>query len=324
MPGAERTVERSAERRGYFYVATAAFTFSLMAVQVKIGGRTLPVEMLMLGRCAVTLVLSIATLRLRGIPLRGNNERLLVWRGLFGLTGLVSWFYAVTKLPLADVTVIHFMHPVLTTMLAAKWLDEKVTTPHLIALGFGLVGTMLVARPPFLFGPAALGAEALGAGALGAGTLGAGPGLDTLGLVAAVVSAIASACAYVLVRRASRTDDPDVIVFYFPLVATPILAPFVLARWVWPTPFEWLLLGTIGLTTHVSQVLLTRGIALVSAGRATTLGYTQVLYAATWGVLLFGERPALSTLLGAFALGVAAVFLLRGSRNGAASSCVGS
>ncbi len=288
-PDADRT------RRGYLYLAAAAFTFSLMAVQVKIGGRTLPVEMLMLGRCAVTLVASTLTLHIRKVRFRGKDEKLLVLRGLFGLAGLVSWFYALTRLPLADVTVIHFMHPILTTVLAARLLGERVSLSLAGALAFGLLGTLLVARPPVLFG--------------------GGAALDPAGLAAAVVSAITSACAYVVVRRVSRTDDPDVIVFYFPLVATPLLAPFVIARWVWPTPLGWLLLFTVGLTTHVSQVLLTRGLSRVAAGRATTLGYTQILYAVVWGMLFFHEAPPPSTMLGALAIGLAALLLLRGGND---------
>lgn len=55
----------------------------------------------------------------------------------------------------------------------------------------------------------------------------------------------------------------------------------------------------MGVTTHVGQVWLTRGLALESAGRAMTVGYVQIVFAALWGMIFFAERPTPATVLGA-------------------------
>jgi drug/metabolite transporter (DMT)-like permease len=103
----------------------------------------------------------------------------------------------------------------------------------------------------------------------------------------------------VLIRRIRDRESPLVMVFYFPLVTVPLALPFAVAQWVWPTPTEWLLLLGLGVATQMAQVHMTRGLVLVPAGRATAVGYLQVVLAAVWGALLFGELPDLLTLGGA-------------------------
>ena len=47
----------------------------------------------------------------------------------------------------------------------------------------------------------------------------------------------------------------------------------------------------VGVCTHIAQVCMTRGIHLLPAGRATAIGYLQIVLAFGFGMLLFDERP---------------------------------
>jgi drug/metabolite transporter (DMT)-like permease len=268
----------------------AAFLFSLMSAQVKLAGQTLPVEMLILARTAVTLVMSYATLRAMKLDPWGQNKKLLVLRALFGVGGLECFFFALTRLPLAEATVIHYLNPIFTAVLAALVLRERVGKILALALALSFAGTLLVTRPSFLAG---------------------GASLDAIGSAAALGGAVFSACAYVTVRRLTETESPHVIVFYFPLVGLPITAPLALRGWVWPTAGGWLLLLGIGVVTQLAQVLLTKGLALVPAGRATATTYAQILFASLWGILFFSEPPSIYTLAGAALIAVATFTLMR-------------
>jgi drug/metabolite transporter (DMT)-like permease len=139
----------------------------------------------------------------------------------------------------------------------------------------------------------------------------AGASLPWPGVLAALGGAVSAACAYVTVRRLRRTDHPDVIVFYFPLVAVPAVLPFALSVWVWPSPLEWALLLVLGVVVQTAQVLLTRGLALIPAGQGTAVGYVQIAFAAAWGWLLFGEVPSVAAALGAGAIFAAALLSSR-------------
>lgn len=271
----------------------AAASFSAMSVLVKLAGRELPVATLVLARGVVTLALSAAWLRFRGIPPWGNDKPKLLLRALFGVGGLASFFYALTSLPLAEVTVLHYTNPIFTALIAAAFLGERADRRLVFAIALSLCGTLLVTRPAILFG--------------GARTLAA------VGVAAAFGSAVFSAFAYTTVRRLARNDHPDVIVFYFALLAAPVALPFAIATWRDPTPLGWLLLLGLGIATQLGQVFLTRGLALVPAARGTTVGYIQIVFAAAWGALAFDEPLSGWTLGGSLFIVVAVVLLLRRS-----------
>jgi drug/metabolite transporter (DMT)-like permease len=278
------------DRRGVGFLLLAAGGFSVMSVLVKLAGRELPVGMLVLARAVVTLVLSWAMVWMRGIRPWGTQPARLVLRALFGIGGLACFYYSLTALPLAEATVLHFLNPILTAVLAAFWLKERLGARLLIAIALALAGTIVITRPAALFD--------------GATTL------PLAGVLAALGGAVFSALAYVTVRSLSRTESTEVIVLYFALVATPATLPFALVSWVAPDAVGWLLLVGLGVFTQIGQVFLTRGITLVPAGRATTIGYVQILLATLWGWLLFAEAPTAWTLAGAALIAVAIAFLL--------------
>jgi drug/metabolite transporter (DMT)-like permease len=259
-------------------MAYGAFWFSVMSLLVKTATARLPTTEVVLVRSVVTLVLSAAMLRHAGVAPWGARHGRLVLRGVFGFFALLCFYYALAHLPIADATVLQYMNPVFTALLATVLLGERLVLGEVVATVVSLGGVVLVARPSALFG----GAAAL-----------------PLPVVAiALLGALCSASAYVTVRSIGRAEHPLVVVFYFPLVSVPLSIPLVLPHWVWPTGREWAVLAGVGLATQIAQVYLTRGLQLEPAGRATAVGYLQVVFAAAWGLLFFGERPGLWTVGG--------------------------
>lgn len=279
------------ESRGLWMLVGAAVWFSIMSALVKLAGRELPMGMAMFARSLVTLVFSYAVVQRQGRSFQSAEKKLLVLRGLFGLGGIVCFFYAVLSLPIAEATVIQFMNPLLTTLLAFVVLKERPGGSVGLALALGLSGTLLVARPAALFGEHVA--------------------LSQQGVLAGIGGAVFSSCAYVTIRRVTRTNHPDLVAFYFPLVATPATFVFALATWTWPTPRGWVLLFAIGCVTHMGQLWMTRGLALVPAGRGTAVGYLQIAFASLWGLCFFGERPSAWTAAGASLVILAAVVVVR-------------
>jgi drug/metabolite transporter (DMT)-like permease len=277
----------------------SAFSFSLMTVFVKLAGKRLPWQELVVARAAVTLVLSYAWLRVAKIPAFGEHRALLVVRGAFGFMGLSSVYYAVTHLPLAEATVIQYLYPPLTATLASLLLREPFERSAVVSIGLGLAGLLLVAQPTALFG-------------------GIAAPLDPGGLIAAFLGAFFSACAYVTVRTLGQGEHPLVIVFYFPLVALPASLVTIGPHALMPHGLEWLWLLLLGLSTQVGQVAVTRGFASAAAGRMAAYSYVQVLFSAFWGALLFNERPTPLTLAGALLIIGGALFNVRAGRRAAA------
>lgn len=270
-------------------MAAAALFFSLMSVFVKAVGQRLPTMEVVLGRGVVTLALSWVTVRRVEVSPWGRRRGLLLLRGLFGFAALSCFYYAVIHLPLADATVIQYTNPIFTALIAALVLAEGMGTIELFCVLASLAGIVLVARPTFLFG--------------------AGASLDPVAVGVGLAGAVLSAAAYVSVRRLGASEHPYVIVFWFALITVVGSAPVAAPTLLWPTPLEWAGLAAVGITTQIAQVYMTRGLGLERAGRATAVGYLQIVFAGVWGVLFFRERPDLLGVLGA-SLIVAGTFLL--------------
>ena len=104
----------------------SAFGFSIMAVCVKLASaEKIPVLEIVAARALISLVLSYLSVRYKGIDLFGNKRKLLFSRGLVGAMALVCVYYAITHLPLAEATVLQFLHPMFTAVLAVMFLKEK-------------------------------------------------------------------------------------------------------------------------------------------------------------------------------------------------------
>ncbi len=260
--------------RGVSYMMASALGFSVMSVLVKVASQRLPTGEIVLARAVVTLVISYAMVVRAGLHPWGTNKRGLVFRGVLGFGGLTFYYLAIAHLPLADATTIQNTTPLLTAVLAWWILRESIGWSTAFAIACGIGGVLLIVHP-------------------------SGAGLDPLGVGVALAAATTSAIAYVTVRQLSRTERPLVIVFYFPLVATPLAVPWAVATWVTPQPIDWLLLVAIGIATQVGQVFLTMGLALEKAGKATSVGYLQVAFAMFWQWLVFDAPPTAWTIGGA-------------------------
>jgi len=263
-------------RPGVRFMVLSALAFSLMAVCVKHAAVRLPTAEIVLFRALVSAALSAAGLARAGVAPLGTHRGLLLLRGMFGFAGLHCVFYAVANLPLAEATVLQYLHPIFTALLAWRFLGEAVGRGVAAGVSLSLLGVLFVAGLP-------------------AGDV----VLDPFAVGVAVAGAFFSGCAYVTVRRLSRSEHPLVIVLYFPMVTIPATLPWVLADPVLPAGLEWFWLLGVGVMAQIGQVALTRGMQHEPAARATALSYLQVVFAALLGAAFFAEIPGPATILGA-------------------------
>jgi drug/metabolite transporter (DMT)-like permease len=276
-------------------MVASALAFSAMGVCVKQVGGRIPTAEVVLARALVSVVLSWWLLRREGLDPWGRRRGLLLWRGTIGTVALGCVYAALASLPLASATVLQYLYPTFTGLLAWLVLGEPIGRRVLAAMALGWGGVLLVAQPAQLFS-------------------GAVP-LAPLPVLIAVTGALTTALAYVSVRSLGRSEHPLVIVFYFPLVAVPLSLPFVALDPVVPTAAELLWLLGVGLFTQLGQVSLTRGLTALPAARATAISYVQVVFAGLWGWLLFDERIDTATIGGAALVLLATLISLSSRRS---------
>ena len=285
------------ELRAGGFMLSSAISFSLMGVCVKAVGGRIPVAEVVLARSAVSLVLSIVMLRQAGLNPWGQRRGLLVLRGVIGTGALLCVFAALAQLPLAPATVLQYLQPTFTALLAWLLLGERVGPRVLLAALLGWLAVVVLSNPAELSSLV--------------GALGGGTALPLAGVLWALGGALLSAFAYVSVRALGRTEHPLVIVFYFPLVGLVLTTPLVLLQPVWPTAWEALALIGVGLFTQLGQLGVTNGLLGLPAARATALSYGQVPLAALWGWLFFREPLDPDTALAAGLVLAATLLSLR-------------
>ncbi|KAF4672748.1 hypothetical protein FOL47_000152 [Perkinsus chesapeaki] len=85
-------------------------------------------------------------------PIGPSGLRLMCFiRGFIGALANLLLLYAVAHMPMADANAIFFTNPIFTTVYASLILKQRVSVLELFALCIGLVGSLLVARPTFIF-----------------------------------------------------------------------------------------------------------------------------------------------------------------------------
>jgi drug/metabolite transporter (DMT)-like permease len=125
-----------------------------------------------------------------------------------------------------------------------------------------------------------------------------------------LVSAFFGAASYVTIRRIRR-DPPILVVFYFSVITAALALPLAARGWMGVSPVDVLLLVGIGVATHVGQLCITWGFRMERAGRASAVGYLQIVFAAAWGWVLFDEIPDGWMWVGACAIVLATLGIAR-------------
>jgi drug/metabolite transporter (DMT)-like permease len=257
----------------------SALGFALMAACVKlVASRGIPLLEIVAARSLVSLVISYVDVRRKGLSPWGTHRTLLVARGGIGAFALICVYYAVTTLPLAEATLLQYMHPVFTALLGLLLLKEGIQLSTVICIVLSIAGLIVMVEP----------------GAI----TDASTALPWFNVSVALVGAFGSAVAYVLVRRLSPLEDASVIIFYFPLVALPLSIGLLGDQYVTPDIESLGLLLLVGIFTQIGQLGLTHAMRHETAGKAAAYSYVQVIFAIALGWTVFGEIPSVWTLLG--------------------------
>lgn len=122
--------------------------------------------------------------------------------------------------------------------------------------------------------------------------------ISLLYFILGLSSAIFAGLAYNFVRKLGKTDHPIVVVFYFPLVAIPVMLVFSAFNWVTPSGWDWVLIMLMGICTQAGQLYMTKALHTEKANKVIIIKYLNVIYALIFSVFLLGEIYSYLALLG--------------------------
>ena len=234
--------------------------------------------------CATLMLLPLLWWRGPSL-LRSSQLSLYGLRVVVSLLSMQAWFYAISLIPIGEVTAISFLAPAFGTLGAILLLGERVRLRRWTAVIVGFLGAMLILRPD-------------------AATLG-------LGQACALFSALSIGIAVILIKQLTAVDDPDKIVLLTNLIMTPLSLVPALFVWTWPPPEAWLPVLGMGLTAMLAHITLVRGYAATDASLAMTFEFSRLPFSVAIAYLAFGETIDAWTWVGAAVIFASAVYIAR-------------
>jgi len=261
-------------RRGIAWMLVTMLLFVSMDAIVKQLIQTYPVPQVAWARFFFHAILLAAMLG-RRLPTTLATQRrgLQVLRSALLLVTTLQFFAGLHFLPLADMTAIMQSAPLIVTALSLPLLGEHVGIRRWAGVAAGFAGALIIIRP---------GTDAMQLAAL-------------LPLGAATTFALYQ----ITTRILSRTDATFNTLLYTPLLgaaALSIAAPFF---WVMPDAQGWALMALTGALGALGHFTMIRAFTWAPAASVSPFGYSALIWATLFGLVLFDDFPDSWTIIGA-------------------------
>ncbi len=208
-------------------------------------------------------------------PLRTKRLGMHGVRAFVNVIAMFAFYYALSIVPLAQVSALAFSVPIFTALLAMAFLGERVRLRRWAAILFGFSGVFIAFIPDMYE-----------------------PGAPQLGSLLVVLASFTWAIALIFIKVLGRTESTITITAYMVLLMTPMSLLPALAVWEWPTmeQFGWLLF--IGVVGTIGQLTVVQALKEGETHVVMPIDFTKLIWAAGLGFLWFGEIPTVFTWVG--------------------------
>ena len=272
--------------RGCLWMLAGGLLFVAVTVMVRLLGSDMPAVQAAFIRYLIGVLLVLPMLwrmRARGFGLGRGRVGRYALRGLVHGAAVLLWFYAMARIPLAEVTAIGFSTPVFTALGAILIFGEQVRLRRLLAILAGFVGTLLILRPGF---------NTIEAGSL-----------------AQLIAAFLFAGSFLLAKRMTQSESSADILVMLSVFCTLTLLPGALYYWRTPTLLEVIWLAGVAVFATSGHYAITRAIAAAPLTVTQPLSFLQLIWAILFGYWLFDEVPDSWVIIGALVIVSAVSYL---------------
>ncbi len=198
--------------------------------------------------------------------------KLVTGRGALHVAAVSLWFYAMARIPVAEVTAIGYLNPIVVTVGAAIFFGEKLALRRIMAIGVALAGALVILRP----------------------------GLREVspGQIAQLGAAICFGLSYLIAKRLSALMPAGALVALLSLTVTIGLAPFAALVWVPPTLAQIGQLAIVAAFATLGHYTMARAFAAAPLTVTQPVTFLQLVWATLLGALVFDEKVDPFILLG--------------------------
>jgi drug/metabolite transporter (DMT)-like permease len=288
----QRTAHLSPTVRGLMWAAGSGALFCVLNATMRSLAQQLhPMQTQFLRYLFGVLVMLPLVWRAGWRAYRPNHLRGQFTRGAVHTVGLVLWFVALTRIPLADTTAIGFTGPLFIMIGAWLFLKEPMRWERWLATAIGFGGVLLVVGPKLS---------------------GSGGQYHLVMLASAPVFA----ASFLITKVLTRTEGAGVIVAWQAISVTLFSLP--LALWVWqsPSPAQWLGFAFCGFLGSAGHYCLTRSFSIADISSTQSVKFLDLVWSSALGWVLFTDVPTQTTLLGGVLISAATLWVARREHRG--------
>lgn len=276
----------SGNLRGIFWMAVTGILFVAVTGIVRHLGSDMSAIQAAFIRYVFGLILLIPVLfRVDSFICERKIMGLHAMRGVIHGIGVMLWFFAMAKIPIAEVTALGFTAPIFTSLGAALFLGEKLHLHRIGAVLIGFGGALVVLQPGFQE--------------------------INIGSIAQLVAAPLFACSFLIAKRLTRTESSPAIVAYLSIFVTLILLPPALIVWRTPTLVELGWLFATAACATAGHVTLTQALRSADITVTQPIQFLQLVWATLLGLTMFGEQPEVWTWIGGGVIVASATYIAR-------------
>lgn len=269
---------------GMFWMFSAGLSFVGMTALVKfLGGQMNPIQAAFL-RYALGLVFLLPALRaILATPLTRRNMTLFGVRGLIHAIAVMLWFFAMTRIPLAEVTAMNYLTPVYVTLGAVLFLGEKLAFRRIAAIIAALIGVLIILRPGFRE--------------------------VTSGHLAMLGTSLMLGGSYLLAKVMVRDIRPSVVVAHLSIWVTVALVPFAIAVWEPVTLRDVGILFLIATFATAGHYFMTMALQAAPVAVTQPVTFLQLIWSTILGAAVFHEGVDIWVVAGGTVILLAVSFI---------------
>ena len=251
----------------------SAFSFSIMGIAVKLSV-DVPLYEKVFFRNFIAVFFSFYIVKKNKGSYFGHKESrpFLIARGIIGVLGVLTFYYAVSKIDVATATTIQKLSQFWVLIFAAIFLNEKIRAKQYLYLLIALVGVIIVSKPT-------------------------ATGLLWPTLVC-FSSSLFSGVAFTLLSKLRTYEEPYTIVFFFSFISTVVMFVPMLLSFKMVTLYEFVLLLLMGLGALAGQVFMTIAYHDAAASDVSIYAYANVFFSAMLSLMIWGTLPDIWSMIG--------------------------
>jgi len=269
---------------GIFWMLVTGVCFIAVTALVKYMGSRLPAAEAAFIRYAMGLVFILPVL---GVLHREKVTRrqygLFATRGILHALGVILWFFAMTRIDIAEVTAMNYLAPIYVSIGAAIFLGERLATRRIVAVVMGLLGAVIILRPGF---------RELGSGHL-----------------AMLAAAVVFAGSYLLAKVLADEAKPVVVVTMLSIFVTLGLAPFAIPVWIMPNGQELAILAAVAVFATAGHYTMTLAFAAAPVTVTQPITFLQLVLATMLGALVLSDPVDIWVIIGGFVILASVTFI---------------